>query len=265
MSQGLRKATALLCAIAVVVAVGAAALASAETTQRGTLRLTVNGKLAPRVLPRRGAAPIVVSVGSDITTTDETLPPQLRRLRIEINRHGHLDTRGLPTCPYRAIRTATSAQALKLCRAALVGQGTFNAMVSLANQEPYPVTARLLVFNARFKGKPALFGQLYAARPFATSFVIVFRIARTRKGGYGTILNAAIPKSLGNWGVVTGIQMNLKRIYRVRGRRHSFLSSGCPAPKGFRLVTFNLARTSFRFAGGPRIVQTLTRSCVARG
>lgn len=253
------------CASLAALLVGGGTLASAEVSQRGNLRVAVNGKLSPRVLPRHGAAPIVVSVGSKIATTDESLPPQLRRLRIEMNRHGRIDTRGLPTCPYKAIRTATSKQAVKLCRPALVGKGTFDAMVSLANQEPYPAHARLLVFNARFKGKPALFGQLYSARPFATSFVIVFRIARQRKGGYGTVLNAAIPKSLGNWGVVTGIQMNLSRRYRIRGRRHSFLSAGCPAPKGFRVVPFSLARTTLDFAGGPRIVQTLTRSCAVRG
>jgi len=235
-----------------------------EVTQRGNLRVAVNGKLTPRALPRKGAAPVAVSVSSRIATTDRSQPPPLRRLRIEINRHGHLSTAGLPVCPYRKIRTATSARALRACGDALVGQGSFEANVSLANQEPYRARARLLIFNGRSKGKPVLLGQVYSPRPFATAFVIVFDLAKSRRGAFGTVLNASLPRAIGSWGVVTGIELNLSRRYRHRGKRRSFLSAGCPAPKGFRVVPFQLARTSFRFAGGRTLRSTLTRNCRPR-
>lgn len=257
------KTAVALASIAALLAT--AALASAEITQRGNLRVAVNGKLAPTKLPRTGAAPIAVAVKSQITTTDETQPPKLRGLRIEINRNGRLSTAGLPVCPYGSIRTATSAQALKACRSALVGSGSLEANVVLATQEPYPTKSRLLLFNGRIKRKPVLLGQVFSARPFANSFVIVFKISRTRRGTYGTVLSATLPAALRSWGVVTGIEMNLSRRYRVRGKRRSFLASGCPAPRGFPRATFPLARTTFGFTGGPRVVQTLTRSCRARG
>jgi DNA-binding beta-propeller fold protein YncE len=237
---------------------------ASEIAQKGNLRVTVRGKLSPQRLPRRGVSPIAVSVGGKITTTDGEPPPQLRRLRIELNRNGRLDTRGLPVCRAKQIHPASSAQALRACRSALVGQGHFSVDVVLSGQDPYPTKGRLLVFNATHKGRPALIGQIYSARPFTTSFLVPFTIGKTKRGRYGTVLTAALPKALGSWGHVTGIDLTLSRRYSFRGRRHSFIRAGCPAPKGFPGALFSLARTSFGFAGGRTLTSTLTRSCKVR-
>jgi hypothetical protein len=257
------KAAAVLTSIAVLI-VGGGTIASGEIVQSGNLQVAVEGKLRPSSLPRKGLAPVRVSVASKISTTDGTQPPRLRQLRVEINRHGQLETTGLPICSRRRIQTATSGRALSACRDALVGQGSFEADVSLATQEPYAAKARLLVFNSRSKGKPVLLGHIYSARPFTTSFLIVFKISEQRHGTYGTTLNAILPRTLGSWGVVTGIRMNLSRRYGASGQRRSFLSAACPAPEGVNEVVFPLARTSFRFDGGGRVSSTVQRSCRAR-
>ncbi len=243
----------------------ASASASAAIVQRGTLRVTTTGAISPQRLPRTGVAPIAVSVAGQISTTDESQPPQLMALRIEINRHGHLDYTGLPTCPYPKIQTASSQRAMSACRGALVGKGSFQANIVLSGQEPYPTDGKLLVFNGEKHGKPVLYGHIYSARPFATSFVIVFAIKRLKRGAYGTALSADLPKALGNWGYVTAIQMRLARRYGYEGKSHSYLSSGCPAPEGFSRIAFPLARTSFSFAGTGELTSTLTRECRARG
>lgn len=249
---------ALLSALALL---ATAALASAEVTQQGSLRVTVSGTLSPQRLPRSGTAPIAVSVGGEITTTDKSPAPTLKTLQIELNRNGHLDSTGLPVCPIAAIGTASSARALRACRSALVGQGSFSAEISLPGQEPYPTKGRLLAFNGKQHGKPVLFGQIYSPRPFATSFVIVFAIKRLAKGTYGTALTATLPASLRSWGNLTGIELQLARRYSYRGESHSYLSAGCPAPKGFPGVPFSFARTSFGFEAGKTLRSTLTRSC----
>lgn len=251
--------TALCAALA-----GSAALARAEVTQKGTLRVAVAGKLSPKTLPRRGVAPIAVSVGGRFTTTDGSLPPQLRTLRIELNRHGRLDTRGLPVCRIQQIHPASSARALRACRDSLVGQGHFSVDVVLSGQEPYPTRGRLLVFNSVRKGRPALLGQIHSTRPFSTSFVVPFAIRKTKRGRYGTAVTASLPRALGDWGHVTGIEMKLSRRYAYRGNRHSFISAGCPAPKGFPGAIFSLARTTFGFAGGKKMTSSLTRNCRVR-
>jgi NHL repeat len=237
---------------------------ASETVQRGGLRVALRGGLAPNRLPRRGRAPVSVSLGGRISEAGGGSPPQLRGLRIEFNRHGSLDTRGLPRCPPARIQPATTARALLACRDALVGRGSFSADVVLSGQAPYATGGTLLVFNGRAHGRPALLGQIYAAKPFATSFLIPFTIGHTRRGRWGTVLEARLPRALGSWGHITSIDLKLGRGYAYRGRRHSVLSAGCPAPAGFPGVLFPLARMSFSFVGGPRLSSTLTRSCRVR-
>ena len=258
------KAAAVLSSIVALAAGGATVAFGGEITQSGNLRVAVEGKLEPSSLPRRGLAPVRVSVATKISTTDDTQPPRLRQLRIEINRHGQLETKGLPVCSRHRIETATSGRALSACRKALVGQGSFEADVSLATQEPYAAKAKLLVFNGVSHGKPVLLGHVYSARPFTTSFLIVFKISEQHHGTYGTTLNATLPRTLGSWGVVTGIRMNLSRRYGAGGQRRSFLSAGCPAPKGIQEVSFPLARTNFRFDGGRSVQSIVKRTCQAR-
>ncbi len=253
---------ALVLAAAVLLAAGAA---RAEVAQKGSLRVVVTGKLSPHRLPRRGAAPIAVSVGGKISTVEGNLPPQLKSLRIELNRHGRLETAGLPECRIARIQPASTARALAACRPALVGRGSFTVEVALGGQEPYPSTGILLVFNGKYKGHPALLGQIYAAHPFASSFVIPFVIHEGGRGRYGTALTATVPRALASWGHVTGLDMRLHRVYSYRGRRRSLISAGCPAPAGFPGAVFTLARTSFAFAGGKSLTSTLSRSCRVRG
>lgn len=262
--MSIRSKAAAVLALIGALAAGGGAVALGEIAQSGNLLVAVEGKIRPSSLPRKGVAPVRVSVASEIDTTDQTQPPRLRQLRIEINRHGQLETKGLPICPRSKINTATSGRALSACRKSLVGQGSFEAEVTLASQEPYASKAKLLVFNGVSKGRPVLLGHVYSARPFTTSFLIVFRISEQRHGTYGTTLNAILPRTLGSWGVVTGIRMNLSRRYGAGGQRRSFLSAGCPAPKGFHKISFPLARTSFRFDGGRIVQSTVVRTCQAR-
>jgi hypothetical protein len=237
--------------------------ARAEVIQEGNLRVSTTGTLAPSRLPRTGAAPIAVGVGGKITTTDGSLPPQLHRMRIELNRHGRLDTAGLPECKVSQIQPASTARALAACRAALVGQGSFSADIVLGTQQPYPTKGRLLVFNGTYKGHPALFGQIYSAHPFATSFVIPFTIGAQPHGSYGTVLSAVLPRAFTAWGYLTGVTMRLGRSYLQGGTRHTLLSASCPAPDGFPGATFPLARVSFGFQR-QTLRSTLLGSCRVR-
>jgi hypothetical protein len=249
----------MLCTAIGVVSVGG--VAAAEIVQQGTLRVSVSGALTSKHLPREGTAPVGVSVGWNVTTTDGSAPTKLTGVEIQINRHGRFDPTGLPVCPVARIQPASSTRALANCRSSLVGEGKFGAQVSLGGQEPYEVGGRLLVFNGETAGKPVLLGQIYAPHPFATSFVIVFKLKQLTKGSYGTVLTASIPRALLNWGNLTTIEMTLSRHYRFEGHQRSYISAGCPAPEGFGGAVFPLARTAFSFAGGATLRSTLTENC----
>lgn len=259
-----RKLGTLTLAGALVLMV-AATLATAEPVQQGNLRVVVGGKLSPHTLPRKGTAPVSVTVGGQISTTDETEPPQLRRLTIEINRHGRLESVGLPTCNAGSIRTASNGRALATCGKALVGEGKFNGTITLPGSPAYPIDGKLLVFNGREHGHPVLLGHIYSPHPFATSFVISFAISSKKKGTYGTVLTADLRKALGTKKNLTGIEMTLSRRYSYKGRRRSYVSAGCPAPKGFHSTPYPLARASFSFADGRTLGTVLNRTCAARG
>jgi hypothetical protein len=248
-----------------VASLALASLASASITQKGTLRVAVKGKLSPKRLPRKGAAPIAVSVSGQISTTDQSLPPQLKSIRIELNRNGQIDNTGLPVCQYSKIQPGSTSRALAGCRDSLVGEGSFSADITLAGQEPYPTQGKLVVFNGERGGKPVLYGHIYSAHPFATSFVIIFSLSKSSHGTYGTVLDAPLPKAMEAWGRLTGLQMTLSRRYSAQSKRQSYLSSGCPAPRGFPGVVFPLARTSFEFAGGMAVNSVLIAECKARG
>jgi hypothetical protein len=236
-----------------------------QISQKGNLRIGVSGRIAPRRLPCKGRAPVRVTVGGEISTADGSLPPQLRTLRIELNRHGALERRGLPLCPYGSIQPGSTKRALAACRSSLVGTGSFEADIVLAGAEPYPSSGRLLVFNARKGGRPVLFGHIHTARPFSTSFVIVFELRRgARKGPYGIALFARIPRSMDSWGRLSALEMTLGRHYRIGGERRSYLSAGCPAPEGFPGAIFPLARTSFTFSNSQKLTSVLTGNCRVR-
>jgi hypothetical protein len=254
---------AVLLALFVIALMGAT-IAQAQTEIRGTLQVNVDASISPHKLPRESRAPVAVSIGWHVSTTDGSQPPQLKKLKIEINRNGILDPTGLPVCPYNKIQPASTSRALKNCRSSLVGKGSFAAIVGIEGQESYVAKGKMVVFNSEKGGKPVLFGQIYSAYPFANSFVITFKVNKPKKGNYGTSLTAVLPHTLLAWGNLTEIQMRLSRKYAFNGEWRSFLTATCPTPKGIGIASFNLARTSFAFVGGQQVSSTLSDDCTVR-
>src|SRR6187200_221373 len=104
----MKKRGRKLAALLAVLVLGGGAIALAEVVQSGFLRITVLSQIEPVKLPRVGTAPIAVFVSGHIATPDGSVPPQLRRMTIYVNKHGLLESRGLPTCPLAAIKTSSS-------------------------------------------------------------------------------------------------------------------------------------------------------------
>ena len=254
------RVVVLSCVLALL---AAAVAADAETVRRGTLQVAFEGDLSPKALPREGTAAIAVSVGGHISTTNGGTPPQLRRITIDINRNGHLDRRGLPVCRLDQIQPSTNQGALAACRRSLVGEGNFSAEVKLPQQAPFPSDGKVLAFNGTEQGRPVIFAHVYGTEPVPTSYTLTMEIKPT-PGTFGTRLTISLPEVTSDVGFVTGIDMTLKRNFTYRGERHSYLSAGCPAPKGFPGAVFPLARISFAFAGRAPVGTTLSRDCKAR-
>jgi hypothetical protein len=237
--------------------------AGAEVVQKGNLRVSFEGGIAPHALPREGRAPVSVTLGGAIKTTDGHEPPQLRLITLSLNRNGHLDYKGLPRCNFHQIQPATTLEAARSCRRSLVGRGEFRASVVLPEQSPFPSNGTILAFNGNLHGKPVIYAHIYGTTPLPTSFVLPFEI-KGGKGGYGTTLVARLPQIAAEWGHVSGVSLRLGRTYSYRGKRRSYLSAGCPAPPGFSKATFSLAKATFSFEDGRDLSSTLLRTCGVR-
>jgi hypothetical protein len=259
---GRRRFLVAAAGAALLLGFGLLGLAQAEVKQKGKVRVTFVGEFNPTALPRSGMAPIEVTVGGRIATTDGDLPPQLRKIEIAINRNGRLSTKGLPVCEVDDIQPATTANALEACGDSLVGKGSFAAKVLLPEQTPYPSSGTVYAFNGVADGHPAILAHVFGTNPVPTSFTLPFLIKRGR-GTFATTLVASLPQVTSNSGFITGLEMTLHRNYSYRGHRYSYLSAGCPAPAGFPGAVFPLARASFGFQG-KTLSQTLTRNCKAR-
>ena len=253
-------------AIAVLVTgfalVGGAAIA--ETVRDGDLQITVLDRIAPYKLPRNEPAPISVHVAGHLDSTTGGIPPQLKRMEVEVNRRGLLQSKGLPACPIPRIKTASTTRALQACSQALIGSGRFWGHIVLADQPPYEAHGRLLIFNGRQGSRSLVLAHIFTSSPFPSSFVIPFTISHIRAGTYGTLLTAPFPQALGDWGYVDRIKLNLSRKYRYRGRELSYFNAACPAPRGADRAAFSVARTTFYFEDRKPLALTATKACGVR-
>lgn len=234
--------------------------ATAEIAQQENLRVTFDGGIAPRALPRHGSAPVAVTLGGDISTTNGIAPPQLRTISLAINRNGRLDYRGLPACHYHQIQPASTKEAIEACSKSIVGEGKFRANVVLPEQSPFPSAGRVIAFNGVIHGRRVVFAHIYGTAPLPQSRVLIFEVGRTG-GGYRTTLTAELPRVAAEWGYVSSVSLTLERRFRYRGHPRSFVTASCPAPSKFKLATFPLARASFGFEDGRVLTATLVRSC----
>ena len=242
-----------------------ATLATAAVIQSEGLRISVLSQIMPFKLPRGKPAPIAVFISGHLSSANGGIPPQLQKLTVEVNRHGLLQSKGLPTCRIPQVQPASTERALQNCGDALIGSGQFWANIVLPDQGAYPTQGRLLIFNAREHGHPVLLAHIYTSHPFNTSFVIAFAIRRVSKGPYGTELSASLPQALGSWGYLNRIKLTLRRKYRYQGKELSYFNAACPAPKGAPRASFPLAYATFSFAGRPPLSTTVSKTCGALG
>ena len=258
----MRRRAGALAAVAAILAT--ASMAHATVVQEGNLRITVLSQVLPYKLPRKGTAPIAVFVSGHLSEPHGGIPSQLQEMTVEVNKHGLLQSKGLPACPLSRIQPASTQRALQACGDALIGSGQFWAHIVLPDQGAYPTHGRLLIFNGRQKGKPVIFTHIFTANPFFSSFVIPFAIQKKSNGAYGTKLTASLPQALGDWGYVDRIKLTLKRKYSFEGKQLSYFNAGCPAPEGSKRTVFPLALASFAFADGTSLAAKVEKACAVK-
>lgn len=257
------KRFALIAALLATVLSGATA-ARGEIFGGDGLFVSFGGGFAPQSLPRDRDVPVTVTLNTSIKTSDGSRPPQLREISFGVNRYGQITTKGLPICRAALLESTDSSAALARCRGSLVGHGKFAANVEFPNRAPFPVEGRVLAFNGQAHGRPAILLHISGSHPVKVTVVLPFAIQHPKQGKFGTVLTTKIPRLASDLGYVTDVSLVFDRRYSYRGKRYSFLSARCAAPSGFPGAIFSFTRGTFTFAGGKRIVTTLTRDCTVR-
>src|SRR4249919_2874732 len=182
----------ILAAVAALSLLAVVSIASGEIASKDNLQISFHGSIAPVKLPRKELAPVGVQLGAKIKTTDNTKPPRLTEIILDINSHGLIEAEGLPLCSLGKLTNASAARAKKVCGDAEVGHGNVTSRVGLPGQGEFSTNGPLLAFNGKYKGKQAIFAHVTSKGTLAITYVIIFVVKKTH-GLYGTSLVANVP------------------------------------------------------------------------
>jgi hypothetical protein len=213
----------------------------------------------PTKLPKRKPAPVHLGIDMTIGVSDGSNPPPLRELVLEIDKNAALDVQGLPTCGLKKIKTATTSQALKACRPALVGEGKTNVEVAYPEQSPLLPWSKLLAFDGGVRGgKETIYIHSYLVAPVSAPVVMTARVSKIPKGRFRTKLAISVPPIAKGSGFVRKFQLDLFRLFAHKGRKRSFLKARCFDGK-------LLARATLAFFEAPPVTSTFVLPCTAKG
>jgi hypothetical protein len=242
--------------VAAALAIGGTA--AGEVFRAGNLILDAEGGFTPTALPKHHDAPISLYGRGKVSTESGDLPPVVKTIEIEFDRHGHVDTTGLPVCHAEQLQSTTVSEARRRCPGAIVGKGFGRAIVTFPEQAPIPVSSPLTLFNGpRKHGNPTLLAHAYTTVPVATAFVVPIEIERIHHGVYGYRTSAEIPKIAGGAGHPIAGKLTVSRHWIYRGRRHSYVNARCE--------TGHLqARAGVKFDDGTVLTGTFLKTCTVK-
>lgn len=242
----------VVAALLLLVVVGSAV---AIKLRAANLIITTDGGFTPTTLPKHKYAPIKLHGFGKIETEDGSPPPILETVTIWFDKHGEVETRGLPTCTPGKLAATTTKQARKLCPGAIVGTGFGKAVVVFPEQPPIPAGTPLTLFNAEPKhGNPVVLVHAHLTVPGPTTFVVPIEIQRVQNGRYGFKTVAKIPKIAGGSGIPLYARLRVGREWNYKGKRLSFANASCPDG---RLQ----AKGQFRFKEGTFLQGSVFKRC----
>ena len=221
----MRRKVFSLTAVLMLIGAGTAA---ALKIRAGDLILNADGGFAPKALPKHTDAPITIHGGGKLSTVSGELPPIVEYLVIEFDRHGSVQTAGLPVCARRRLVATTVAAARRNCPGAIVGEGFGSAIVAFPEQKPIPVSSPITLFNGpRRNGDPTVYAHAYTTVPAPTTFIVPVVIETIHNGVYGYRTKARIPKIAGGFGHPISGSLKIGRKWTFKGRRHSYVNARC--------------------------------------
>ncbi len=256
MRRQLLLATCLASTAVLLVAIASVAMAQHPTVVRnGNLILKVNGGVTPKRLSKKRMSPITLRVGAGIGTADGTQPPVARTVTIEFDKHGAINAHHLTTCRLGEIESRTTSQAKAVCHGAIIGGGGTSVRVAFPESTPFGANGPLVLFNGGVHhGVTTMYIHAYVSVPAPTAIVTVVRIKKVHHGRFGTRSIARIPQIAGGAGALTRFNLAIKRNFRYKGKKRSYLLARCANGRFF-------AHGTVAFDDGSRVAGNVVRSC----
>jgi hypothetical protein len=248
-----KVARAVLLALSIGAFAATSAIGDEALVEVNDIVLRADGGFQPQKLPGKRFAPIEFQGHVDIEAKGGGKPVALQQALIDFDRDGRLSVGGLPTCAPEAVAQASSEEARRICRGALVGSGHIEAFVSLPSG---PVTARspLTIFNGpRLATGPSAVLHARFTVPATQTYAIVVPIER-RAGGFHYRARIDLPPLAAGLGALAHVDVRIGRRYRAGGRSRSYVSARC---------SDNVLQTHgrFRFEDGTVISGLVEKYC----
>jgi len=257
----MRKHVLIVLALGALIAVSAVGIATAAggetpvTAKVGNLELIANGGFSPKALSKTKQTPIALKASGEVKEADGSHPPAVREVILEADKAGQVHLKGIPTCKSGQLQATDTAAALKACRSALIGEGQTTAQVAFAEQKPFNVPSKLLVFSGGEKGgKAIMYIHAYFSNPINGALVTTVTITKHKHGRFGTLAVAKVPQLAGGSGSITSFNLEIKK--NVAGKNP--ISSTCTDGK---LKVHVLAK----FEDSSKLETEIIRPCTSKG
>lgn len=220
-----------LAAVALLVVAGSAIGAKKVVKvhiQAGNLIVDGEGGFTPTALSRTKDTPITLFGKGRISTVDGTLPPVLHTIEFEFDKHGSVDTTGLPKCSLRKLVATTVPQARKFCPGSIIGTGFGHGVVKFPEQGLIKADSPITLFNGpQIGGDPTIYAHAYLTVGGPTTFIVPIRIEDINNGRYGYRVHVEIPRIAGGYGIPISGSIRVGRKWTYKGQKHSFVNARC--------------------------------------
>jgi hypothetical protein len=254
----MKKSVLRLAAMTVVFALLATGGAEAIKLRVGEIKIVGDGGFTPTKLPKRRNAPIKLYGNAKFSTVDGSRPSPLRRLVLEFDKHGAVETRGLPKCTQRKLVATTTKRARKQCPGAIVGRGFGTALVQLPEQRPIKASSALTLFNGpRKHGNPTVLGHAHLDYPAPTTYIVLIEIQKIHNGRYGFKTVTDFPRIVNDYGSPIYGRLKIGKEWKYKGKRLSYANARCADG---RLQ----ASAEFSFKNGDSVQGTVFKPCKVR-
>ena len=245
-------------AVSVLVLIGAASAQALKIDING-ITVSATATVQPRELPAKGGVPVEVESVTRVKTAAGKTPSPLSQLIFKFDRHGFVDTKGLPVCSSSKLAGTTTAVARKRCAGAIVGEGVGRAQVTLPGAATTEISSPLTFFNAPPQGgEPSLIIHAYETVPAPQTVLVPTTVQRIHEGRYGYQVQIDLPPIAGGYGAATLAKATIGATWKRGGKTVGYANAYC---SGGRLQVYG----KLRLEDGSLFPGTLTSPCHTSG